>query len=125
MAELESRDEYWAGLITEWRGSGLTQKEFCRRRGIAERALNNWLYKSPYRERIARVLAAKAQTNGHEKALSFVPVSVIATMSPNEPRAAPAAIEIVLEGGPRIAVRPGFDGDTLRRVVATLQARTC
>jgi lambda repressor-like predicted transcriptional regulator len=66
MAEQESRDEHWAGVITEWRSSGLSQKEFCRRRGIAERALNNWLYKSPYRERIARVLAAREQSNGQQ-----------------------------------------------------------
>ena len=56
MAELGSRDEYWADLVMEWKASGLSQKEFCRQHGISDRALNNWLYKSPYRERVARIL---------------------------------------------------------------------
>jgi hypothetical protein len=55
-----------------------------------------------------------------------VPVSVIAAPpSLHEPKATSAAIEIVFESGPRIAVHPGFDGETLQRVVATLEARTC
>jgi len=47
MAEHGSRDEHWADVVSQWRGSGLSQKEFCRRRGISDRALNNWLYNHP------------------------------------------------------------------------------
>jgi transcriptional regulator with XRE-family HTH domain len=126
MAEQTSRDEYWAGVIRDWRASGFTQKEFCRRLGIAERALNNWLYKSPYRERIARLLAAQAQMPNREEADRFIPVSVVAETGVDKVKADFAAIEVVLgENGPRIAVRPGFDGETLRRVVAALGARPC
>jgi hypothetical protein len=35
------------------------------------------------------------------------------------------AIEVVLKSGPRIAVTPGFDAETLRRVVAALEPRPC
>lgn len=96
MAELESRDEHWASVISEWRASGLSQVEFCRRRGITDRALNNWLYKSPYRERAARVLAARARGNGHEETPRFVPVSVGAATDVAEERTVSAAIEVVL-----------------------------
>jgi hypothetical protein len=34
MARRPSLDLDWEGLFREWRGSGLTQPEFCRRRGI-------------------------------------------------------------------------------------------
>ncbi len=85
----------------------------------------NWLYKSPYRERAARVLAARAQVNGHEETPRFVPVSVVAATGVTEERAVSATIEVVLAGGARIAVAPGFDGETLRRVVAALEARSC
>jgi hypothetical protein len=34
-------------------------------------------------------------------------------------------LEIVLACGPRIVVRPGFDLETLRRVVAVLEGRPC
>jgi transposase len=125
MAELGSRDEHWAGVISEWRASGLSQVEFCRRRGISDRALNNWLYKSPYRERAARVLAARAQANGHEETPRFVPVSVVAATGAVDTRTVFAAIEVVLASGSRIAVPPGFDEETLRRVVAALETRPC
>jgi hypothetical protein len=48
MEEHGSRDEHWADVVT----SGLSHKEFCRRRDISDRALNNWLYKSPYNKRV-------------------------------------------------------------------------
>lgn len=125
MAEHKYRDQHWAGVISAWRASGLSQKEFCRQRGIAERALNNWLYKSPYRERAAQALADQTQTRAPEKKPSFVPVSVIAAKHGDHVKADRPAIEIVLASGPRITVRPGFDEETLRRVVAALETRPC
>jgi hypothetical protein len=125
MAEQASRDEYWANTISEWRASGLSQKEFCQRRGISDRALNNWLYKSPYRERVARVLDARAQGTAHEETPRFVPVSVVATPRGIEPQSRCAAIEVVLQSGLRIVVPTGFDDETLRRILATLEARPC
>ena len=125
MAARENRDQYWAGVIRDWRASGTSQKEFCRRRGIADRALNNWLYKSPYRERMARLLAIPAQGDADTKTPRFVPLSVIDTTPATRPHAGPPAIEIVLESGPRVAVSPGFDRETLRQVVAVLEGRPC
>ncbi len=37
MAEHGSRDEQWADVVSQWRASGLSQKEFCRRRDISDR----------------------------------------------------------------------------------------
>ena len=53
MAEHGGRDEQWADVVSQWSARVLSQKEFCRRRDISDRALNNWPYKSPYRERVA------------------------------------------------------------------------
>jgi hypothetical protein len=125
MAEPGSRDEQWADVVSQWRASGLSQKEFCRRRDISDRALNNWLYKSPYRERVARILAARSQDRLDAEIPRFLPVTVLSTTRNSDSPAACAAIEVVLPGGPRIAVTPGFDAETLRRVVAVLEARTC
>jgi lambda repressor-like predicted transcriptional regulator len=125
MAVPGSRDEHWADLVTQWRESGLSQKEFCRRRGISDRALNNWLYKSPYRERLARILAARSQDKLDAEAPRFLPVTVLDATPDTNSRASCATIEIVLPGGPRIAVTPGFDAETPRRVVAVLEARPC
>ena len=125
MTDQATHDEYWASAIIEWRASGLSQKEFCRRRGISDRALNNWLYKSPYRERIARVLAARAQDTGHEETPGFVPVSIVAATRVIEPRVLHATIEVVLQSGLRIVVPTGFDDETLRRVLVALETRPC
>jgi hypothetical protein len=120
MAKPGSRDEQWADLVSQWRASGLPQKEFCHRRGISDRALNNWLYKSPYRERVARILDARSQADRPSEAPRFLPVSVLAAIGATDAPTVRAAIEVVLPSGPRIAVTPGFDAETLRRVVAAL-----
>lgn len=125
MAEQASRDEYWANTVSEWRASGLSQKEFCRRRGISDRALNNWLYKSPYRERVARVLDARAQGTVHEETPKFVPVSLVAMPQVIEPHSRSAAIEVVLQSGLRIVVPRGFDDETLRRIITALEVQPC
>jgi lambda repressor-like predicted transcriptional regulator len=125
MAEHGSRDEQWADVVSQWRASGLSQKEFCRRRDISDRALNNWLYKSPYRERVARILAARSQNKIDAETPRFLPVTVLSATRETDSHRACATIEVVLPSGSRIAVTPGFDAETLRRVVAVLEARTC
>lgn len=46
---LAVRDEYraknWALMIQECKASGLTNKEFCRQRGISEKSFYYWLRK--------------------------------------------------------------------------------
>lgn len=127
MAKHGSRDELWADVIADWKSSGLSQKEFCHRRGISDRALNNWLYKSPYRERVARILAARSQETPHTETPRFLPVAVLTEdRAADTPQASTVpAIEVVLPSGPRIVVTAGFDAETLRRVVDALEARQC
>ena len=127
MAELGSRDEHWAYLIMEWRASGLSQKEFCRQRVISDRALNNWLYKSPYRERVARILASRSHETPNAETPRFLPVAVLTEdRAADTPKASAApAIEVLLRSGFRIAVTAGFDAETLRRVVEALEVRPC
>jgi lambda repressor-like predicted transcriptional regulator len=125
MAEQQERDERWADVVSVWRASGLSQREFCVRRGISDRALNNWLYKSPYRERVARILAARSQGGHQAETPRFMPVSVVAAMGDAEAKSLATPIEVVLPTGLRIAVTPGFDAETLRRVVVTLETRPC
>ena len=125
MAEQQERDERWADVVSAWRASGLSQREFCLRRGISDRALNNWLYKSPYRERVAQILAARPQRDLPVEMPRFMPVSIVATTEDTEAKSRATPIEVVMPSGLRIAVTPGFDAETLRRVVATLEARPC
>jgi len=126
MAEQQQeRDERWADVVSAWRASGLSQREFCLRRGISDRALNNWLYKSPYRERVAQILAARSHGDLPAETPRFMPVSVVAVTEDTDAKSLASPIEVVLPGGLRIAVTPGFDAETLRRVVVTLETRLC
>jgi lambda repressor-like predicted transcriptional regulator len=124
MAEHGSRDEHWADVVSEWRASGLSQMEFCRRRGISDRALNNWLYKSPYRERVAQILAARSRGEVAAETPRFVSVSLVRATAATaaDAQEVSRSIEVVLKGGLRIAVTPGFDPATLRQVVAALES---
>ena len=37
--------EYWAGIVAEFVGSGLTQRAFCARNGLKFNAIRNWVYR--------------------------------------------------------------------------------
>jgi hypothetical protein len=58
---------------------------------------------------------------------AFLPVHFSEASAPTPPLTDRAAIEVVLGGGRRVAVGPGFDEQTLRRVVAVLEreSRPC
>jgi hypothetical protein len=87
--------------------------------------LNNWLYKSPYRERVTRILAERSEQDRVAETPRFLPVAVLDPTAASHSQAVYATIEVVLSGGSRIAVTPGFDAETLRRVVAVLEDRPC
>jgi transposase len=100
-----SREQYWRGYLTRWEASGLSVREFCEFHDLSQQSFYWW------RREIARRDQAKAQ---------FLPVQVISDEPP-----APAdggAVEIVLAQGRLLRVRPGFDPQTLVRVVEVLEA---
>lgn len=37
-----ARREYWRGQVEQWRGSGLTQKEYCGKEGISLERFGSW-----------------------------------------------------------------------------------
>jgi hypothetical protein len=108
----------WPNLIAQWRLSGLTQAEFCSRRGLSLPAFRYHLYK-PSRSSGSPGPAREAATNGTPL---FLPVVCTPPPQRGGLLAPPAsAIEVILSDGLRIAVTPGFDPQTLRRVVDALR----
>jgi hypothetical protein len=125
----------WAVLIDEWKESGLNLAEFCRLRGLSRGTMQGWVYKPALKRAIE---AARRQARGKGAEASdeatpadpapspaFLPVrfAEVSTRTPQPENR--AAIEIVLGGGRRVAIGPGFDDETLRRVVAALEAGPC
>src|SRR5262249_59005502 len=95
-------DLRWNALLSEFRRSGLTQAEFCQRRGISIHSFRKRLYQAPTpKPTPANPLAADA-------AARFLPVTLLpdpipATAAP----AAPEPLELLLSHGRRIAIAPG------------------
>ena len=115
----------WAALIDEWLDSGLSLTDFCERRGLNLGTMRGWVYKRGHRralDQARREAHAGRATDGEASAPTFLPVRLtepipIATAGPG--------VEVVLGSSRRIVVAPGFDPETLRRVVAVLEDRPC
>ncbi len=117
----------WAARIDQWRESGLSLPAFCQRHGFRRGTMQNWVYK-PTLKRAVEDARRASQTAGDTPAVTdelpaqtptFLPVRLAEVITP-EPGSR-SAIEVVLRQGRRVAVGPGFDPETLRRVVAALE----
>jgi hypothetical protein len=115
-------DLRWNALLGEFRRSGLTQAEFCERRGISIHSFRKHLYRVPApKPNPASPLPA-------DRAAHFLPVTVLPDPIPATTAAstaAPQPLELLLGNGRRIAIAPGFDPHTLRQLIAVVEERPC
>ena len=120
----------WAALIDEWRQSGLGLSAFCKQRGLSRGTMQNWVYKPALKlavedaRRASRARRDAPVARAEPPALppAFLPVRLAAVIAPPTGPKNHTAIEVVLGEGRRIVVSPGFDPETLRQVVAALEA---
>jgi hypothetical protein len=96
-------------LVSAFPASGLGAREFCQRHGLALSTL---------RRNLKRQREAQGQT---EPGVRLVAVKLEGRPGPAAPPAAHAALEVVLAGGRRIGVGPGFDERTLGRLLRALE----
>lgn len=112
-------DLRWNALLSDFRRSGLTHAEFCRRRGISIHSFRKHLYQSPSPKPTQPDLPTTASV-----AHQFLPVTIL-------PDPAPASavshqpLELILPNRRRIAVAPGFDPATLRQLIDIVEERLC
>jgi hypothetical protein len=102
-----------AATLGEAARSGLSIREFCRRRRLKESQFYWW----QRRLRVARPEGAIAKSRAQEAAASFALVT--------EDAAANAGIELVVDGGRRLRITKGVDEATLRTVLAALEPTGC
>lgn len=105
---------YWrretAELVLEaWAESGLSVAAFARQHGIQAKRLGWW------RKRLEEVA---------EPAPVFHRVQLIQDRERDE-SGGDGAVELVLRGGRRISVRPGFDTATLEQLVRVVESWSC
>ena len=98
----------WWAIIDEFRQSGLKQAEFCRQRGLSLQTFRKYLYGS-------RPVATPGPV------VEFLPVTT-PSITPQAPQRDPDLLVLILADGHRIAVAPGFDSQTLRRLIETIEA---
>ncbi len=91
--------EFWARHLADYRRSGLSYAEYCRRHDLTESAFGYW----------RRKLSASPQGKP-----AFVELKVAA--------ADPGGIEIILRNQIRVAVDSDFDKALLVRLIGVLEA---
>lgn len=127
----ESAAEFWGRVIEEWSGSGQTQAEFCRRRGLAVGSLRWWRWEL---RRRGAVLAPEPESEGRSLSAlpSFLPIRIVGTDraagssawasdSGSDPGSG-CAFEVVLAGGARVRVWRGFQAAELEQVLVAVEA---
>jgi len=85
-------------LLADLRASGLSQKRYCRERGVCYSTFQYWLRKTK--------ASTQSENSGFLRLVPIPPVS--------------EAIEVRFKNGAVIAVRSGFDADLLRAVANAL-----
>ena len=108
------KERYWQKTIREAARSGLSTREFCRRRQLKESQFYWW----QRRLKQSRQPRKGAPSMGADAKASFALVS-------EEPGAMDAGIELVLDGGHRLRIRKGVDEETLRAVLAAVESARC
>lgn len=118
------REAHWREVLERWRASGLPKTEFARREQISADVLGWWQAEIRKRD-LARRRKSSASTAARARwrapaprPAAFVPVRVVESAPPPSP----AAIE-VLAGDHTVRVRPGFDPETLKRLILILEDR--
>jgi transposase len=101
--------EAWAKRVAEWKASGLSSPAYCADKDFTAGGLRHWAHRLSHGEeqagpqvriaRVVRVRRARRPVPGDEQAEVFVEI-----------------------GAARIAVRAGFDRETLAAVVDVLAA---
>ena len=108
------KERRWQQTIHEAARSGLSIREFCRRRRVKESQFYWWQRRLKENQRPRGV--PRRVDNGKEA--SFALVS-------NDPGAADAGIELVLQDGRRLRISRGVDEQTLRAVLAAVEPAGC
>jgi hypothetical protein len=111
-------DTRWNALLNDFRRSGLTHAEFCRRRGLSIHSFRKHLYQTPSPK------PPPPQLPAARVAAEFVPVIILPDPAPTGVRSR-EPLELILPKGHRIAVAPGFDPATLRQLIDTVEERLC
>ena len=104
------KQKKWKKLVGDQGRSGKNIREFCLEQGVDEGNFYSW----------RRRLRLQDREEAAEKVSKMAAVEIEKTDLRQVAR-----IEIELGGGRHVGVHPGFDEETLRRVVSVLESEGC
>jgi hypothetical protein len=120
-----AKEKYWRRLLALWRRSGQTGRDFCAEHQLSEPSFYAWKREIAQRdqEQVAQTQAAPRLSASQRSAAAALPAFLPVTM--DVAAAAASRLEVVLSHGCVLRVRPGFDTDVLRQLLAVLEEPSC
>ena len=118
------KEREWRERMRRWERSGESVRAFCRGEGLQESAFFAWrreLTRRRQERQSVRAQGKQAKLSTPAKPIRFLPVQVAVEDRTGDP----GGVEILLDAGRAIRVRPGFDRQTLAEVLAILEASPC
>lgn len=115
------KERFWRGLLRQWRGSGMSVRDFCAEQEVSEPSFYAWRRTLAERDQQAAGKARPAErrtgdNDGTAQRPVFVPLRVVATAADH-----PGLIEVVLKDGRVLRVPANFDPATLRQLLTILE----
>jgi transposase len=119
-----AKERYWRRLLGQWRRSGQTGRDFCAEQELSEPSFYAWKREIARRDQegVARS-KPRPETSPRRSATAALPAFLPVTMA--AAASASPALEIVLPHGRVLRVRPGFDAEVLRQLLAVLEEPSC
>ena len=121
---MSERARYWGRWVEAWEKSGLSQAEFCRRRGIAAVNFGWWKRKlSGARDQGRRRRRRRSAAGGQREHAAFVEVALPSRVLAAGPTssisaaASAAGYEIALPGGALIRLPGDFDPEKVSQLI--------
>lgn len=114
----------WKRLVSAWRASGLSAREFSQRHRVTEGTLRWWAWRLP--RAVGGSVSRRRENDVRQERPRFVPLTIVpADGVEDEARAEGSAeswVEVILASGTRIRVGAGFEQQTLSRVLRALES---
>jgi len=123
---MSERAAYWRRVLAEWEGSGLSQAEFCRRRGL--KAVNLAWWKRRLRRREDAGGGRRARPPRRAGRQGFVEVALprgsssVSALRTSFLVPASDRYELMLPGGVGLRLPDDFDPERVARLVQALAA---
>lgn len=115
MQKSERKEQEWREIVERWAGSGMSVRAFCEERGLSEPSFYAWRRTLAARDRLAREQFVPVRVT------PAAPDSVLEATATATVENAASALQLLVGGGRRLLIGPGFDGPTLRRLLALLE----